>query len=144
MRGIIPYLQVTDTAAAIAWYEAVFDAVETRSRLVTPDGTCMNAEIRIEGTLLMIADETPAVGSFSPRSLDGTTVLLDLHVADVDATFRKALQAGATEIYPVKDQFYGDRSGRLRDPFGHDWIIATRIRDVSDTEMLAAFQRMFR
>lgn len=143
MRGIVPYLQVTNTAEAIAWYQRVFDAKELRARLVSPDGTCMNAEIEIEGTPLMLADAMPSVGSISPEALQGTSVVLDLHVADADAVFRRALEAGAKEIYPIADQFYGDRAGRIRDPFGHQWIIATRIREVPEEEMMAAFQAMF-
>jgi PhnB protein len=143
MRGIIPYLQVTRTGEAIAWYECVFGAKEVRSRLVAPDGTCMNAEIEIEGTRLMLADEMPALGSKSPASLQGTSVVLDLHVADADATFQRALEAGAEQVFPLADQFYGDRAGRVRDPFGHHWIIATRIREVPDQDMLAAFRAMF-
>lgn len=143
MRGIIPYLQVTNTAEAIAWYEQVFGAKEVRARLVAPDGTCMNAEIEIEGTPLMLSDEVPSIGSTSPATLAGTTVVLDLHVADADAVFQKALGAGAEEVYPLADQFYGDRAGRVRDPFGHHWIIATRLREVPEEEMVAAFHAMF-
>ncbi len=143
MRGIIPYLQVTDTGQAITWYERVFEATEARARLVAPDGTCMNAEIEIEGTTLMLADEVPGIGSFSPDSLNGTSVVLDLHVADADAVFARAITAGAEEIYPLADQFYGDRAGRVRDPFGHHWIIATRLREVPEAEMVAAFKSMF-
>ncbi|MEM8729542.1 MAG: VOC family protein [Pseudomonadota bacterium] len=143
MRGIIPYLQVTNTGDAIAWYETVFDATETRTRLVAPDGTCMNAEIQIEGSTLMLADENAGIGSLSPAHLEGTSVVLDLHVADVDAVFAKALVEGAEQIYPLADQFYGDRSGRLRDPFGHHWILATRLREMTDDEVVAAFKALF-
>ncbi len=143
MRGITAYLQVANTGDAIAWYERVFDAKEIRARLVAPDGTCMNAEIEIAGTRLMLADEMPSIGSTSPTSLKGTSVVLDLHVADSDTVFRRAIEEGAQEIYPLADQFYGDRAGRIRDPFGHHWIIATRLKDVSEQEMLAAFKAMF-
>jgi PhnB protein len=143
MRGITPYLQVTDTAASIAWYQRVFGAVEVRARLVAPDGRCMNAEIEIEGTKIMLADEMPEIGSTSPESSSSTSVVLDLHVADADAVFHAALEAGAEEVYPIDDQFYGDRAGRVRDPFGHHWIIATRVREVPEDEMVAAFNAMF-
>ena len=143
MRGIMAYLQFTNSGEAIAWYERVFGAKEVRARLVAPDGTCMNAEIEIEGTRLMLADEQPSVGSSSPSSLGGTSVVMNLHVADADAVFRRALDAGAEQIFPLGDQFYGDRAGRVRDPFGHHWIIATRVRDVPEDEMVAAFQKMF-
>lgn len=144
MRGVTPYLQVTNTGEAIAWYQRVFGAKEVRARLVAPDGTCMNAELEIEGTRVMLSDEMPDVGSNSPLTLESTTVVLDLHVPDVDTVFSKALEAGATQIYPLADQFYGDRAGRVRDPFGHHWIIATHVRDVTDEEMVAAFEKMFR
>jgi len=143
MRGVTPYLQVTDSAAAIAWYSRVFAAAEVRARLVAPDGRCMNAEIEIEGTRLMLADDSPDVGSTSPERSGATSVVLDLHVADVDAVFARALEAGAEEVHPLADQFYGDRAGRVRDPFGHHWIIATHLRDVPEDEMLAAFEAMF-
>lgn len=143
MRGVTAYLQVSNTGDAIAWYERVFGAKEVRARLVAPDGTCMNAEIEIEGTRLMLADEMPSIGSTSPQALSGTSVVLDIHVADCDAVFQRALDEGADEIYPLANQFYGDRAGRIRDPFGHHWIIATHVKDVSEEEMVAAFMTMF-
>jgi len=143
MRGVTAYLQTANTEDAINWYRQVFNAVEVRARLIAPDGTCMNAEIAIEGTHLMLADEMPDIGSGSPARLNGTSVVLNLHVADADATFQRALQAGAVEIFPLADQFYGDRAGRIRDPFGHHWIIATRLREVPEDEMLAAFNALF-
>ena len=143
MRGITPYLQVKDSAAAIKWYERVFNAREVRGRLVAPDGKCMNAEIEIEGTRLMLSDEMPSIGSTSPTEALGTSVVLDLHVGDGDEVFAKAIEAGAVEIFPMADQFYGDRAGRVRDPFGHHWIIAQRLRDVPEEEMLAAFKAMY-
>ncbi len=143
MRGITPDLQGTNTAKAIDWYRRVFDATEARARLVSPDGHCMNAEIVIEGTRVMLADEMPSIGSTSPETLEGTSVVLDVHVADADATFAKAIEAGATEVFPLADQFYGDRAGRVRDPFGHHWIIATQVREVPEQEMVEAFQALF-
>lgn len=143
MLGITPYLQVTNTGDAIAWYARVFGAKEARARLVSPDGHCMNAEIEIEGNRVMLADEMPSIGSTSPETLDGTSVVLDLHVADADATFARAIEAGATEVFPLADQFYGDRAGRVRDPFGHHWIIATHLRDVPEREMVEAFEALF-
>lgn len=143
MRGITAYLQVTNTDEAVAWYERVFNAKEVRARLVAPDGKCMNAEIEIEGDILMLADEMPGIGSTSPASLGGTSVVLNLHVADADAIFKAAIEAGAEEVFPLADQFYGDRAGRVRDPFGHHWIIATRIREVPEPEMVSAFQALF-
>jgi PhnB protein len=142
MRGITPYLQVANTGEAIAWYERVFGAQEVRARLVAPNGICMNAEIEIEATRLMLADELPTIGSTSPATLGGTSVVLDLHIENADETFARALEAGAEQIYPLADQFYGDRAGRVRDPFGHHWIVATRVREVPEAEMVAAFRAM--
>lgn len=142
-RGVQPYLQVLSTSDAIEWYTRVLGATEVRSRLVAPDGTCMNAEIEIEGTRLMLADEAPSVGSKSPLTLQGTSVVLSIHVEDVDSTMARALDAGAEEVYPLADQFYGDRSGRIRDPFGHHWIIATTVRAMSDAEIVGAFDALF-
>ena len=144
MRGVMPYLQVEKADEAIAWYEKVFKAKETRERMVTPDGKCMNAEIEIEGTRVMIADEMPGVGSMSPLRLKGTSVVLNLHVADSDIVFKRALGAGAVEVFPLTNQFYGDRAGRIFDPFGHHWIIATKVKNISDDEMMSAFKAMFK
>ncbi|MEM1024197.1 MAG: VOC family protein [Myxococcota bacterium] len=143
MKGLTPYLQVNSCAEAIPWYVQVFGAREVRKRLVAPDGTCMNAEIELQGSRLMLADEMPKIGSVSPAALDATSVVLNLHVADADVVFARALQAGAKEIFPLADQFYGDRAGRVRDPFGHQWIIATHLREVPEDEMFRAFHAMF-
>ncbi len=143
MLGITPYLQFTNTGEAIAWYQRVFDAKEVRTRLVAPDGSCMNAEIEIDGSLLMLADEMPSIGSTSPQTLSGTSVVINLHVVDATAVFKEALDAGAEQIYPLAEQFYGDLAGRIRDPFGHHWIIATRIKDIPEDEMVEAFHAMF-
>ncbi|MEO0971601.1 MAG: VOC family protein [Pseudomonadota bacterium] len=143
MQSLTPYLQMADSAKAIAWYSRVFDAVETRKRLIAPDGKCMNAEIELHGARIMMADEMPDVGSGSPGRLGATSVVLNLRVADADAVFARALEAGAETVFPLADQFYGDRAGRIRDPFGHHWIIATRLREVPDEEMQAAFKAMF-
>ncbi len=143
MKGLTPYLQVLRSGDAIAWYERVFGAKEVRARLVAADGTCMNAEIEIEGDRLMLADAMPNIGSKSPAELGGTSVVLNVHVADADAVFKRALDAGAEEVFPLANQFYGDRAGRVRDPFGHHWIIATHQRDVPEAEMVAAFHALF-
>ena len=97
----------------------------------------MNAEI--EDTRIMLADEISKIGSTRPVTLTGTSVVLNLHVTDSDAVFRRAIEEGAEEIYPLADQFYSDRAGRMRDPFGHHWNIATRLRDVPDEEILTDF-----
>ncbi|WP_414901844.1 VOC family protein [Sphingomonas flavalba] len=130
---LTPYLTVDDADGAIRWYGAVFDAVEL-FRLPWGD-KIGHAEIRIGDSHMMLADESPESDTRSPRGLGGTTGTLLLYVTDVDAVFARAVAAGATALRPVEDQFYGDRAGRLRDPFGHEWMLATHIEDVSPEEM---------
>jgi PhnB protein len=132
--GVTPYLSVNDAAAAIEFYKKGFGATELM-RLPGPDGKLGHAEIRIGDALVMLADEFPEYGNLSPRTLGGSTVRLHMYVEDVDAFFEKALAAGAKVLIPIADQFYGDRSGRLEDPFGHVWLVSTHIEDVSPEEM---------
>lgn len=132
-HSITPYLVIDGAARAIDWYVAALGAVEV---MRMPMGDRIgHAELRIGNSHIMLSDEWPEMDFLSPASLGGSTVSLMLYVDDVDATFAGALGAGATEERPVEDQFYGDRSGTLRDPFGHRWMIATHIEDVSDAEM---------
>lgn len=142
-HSVTAYLSCTDSAAAIEFYCRAFGAQETRRRLVAPDGTVMNAELRIGDTRIMLADQAPNLGSRSPLALGASSVNLVLHLPDVDTVFARAIELGASEVIPVADQFYGDRSGRLRDPFGHVWILATHVEDVSDDEMIRRFEAMF-
>jgi PhnB protein len=100
-----------------------------------PDGTVGHAEIRIGDSVLMLADENPGMGIHSPKSLNGTSFSFVLYVEDADATFKRAIDAGATEKRPLEDKFYGDRTGMVADPFGHEWSISTHIEDVSPEEM---------
>lgn len=128
------YLIVKDAARAIEFYTKAFDATEIM-RFPAPDGKIGHAELRIGDSPIMLADEFPDMGFRGPASLGGTPVSLLLYVEDVDALFKQAIAAGAKEMRPVKDQFYGDRSGTLVDPFGHVWTIATHIEDMSMDEM---------
>jgi PhnB protein len=132
-HAVTPYLTVKDAAAAIEFYKKAFGATEL-FRMATPDGTVAHAEIDIGGSRLMLGGECPVAGSKSPATLGGTAVTLCLYVEDVDARFKQALAAGAVEQRAVKDQFYGDRSGVLADPFGHVWNLATHVEDVSHEE----------
>ena len=132
--GVIPYLSVNDAAAAIEFYKQGFGATELM-RLPGPDGKLGHAEIRIGNALVMLADEFPDYGNLSPKTLGGSAVRLHMYVEDVDAFFEKAVAAGAKVLIPIADQFYGDRSGRLEDPFGHVWLISTHTEDVSPEEM---------
>jgi PhnB protein len=131
---LVPSLAVSDAAAAIDFYCHVFGAVE-RVRMPAPGGRIGHAELQFGDSLLMLADEFPAVGHLSPESVGGTPVTLSLYVEDVDAVFQRALDAGAKPVRPVQDQFYGDRSGGFLDPFGHRWYVATHIEDVSEEEL---------
>jgi len=141
MSAVTPALAVRDAAAAMDWYRDVFEAVEA-DRLVGEDGKVAHGELRIGGTLVMLGEESPGWKTFGPATLGGTTVRLHLYVDDVDAVFPRALEAGAEELIPLADQFYGDRAGRLRDPFGHEWIVATRVEDLTSEEIQARFERL--
>jgi PhnB protein len=132
--SITPYLIVKDGKKAIDFYKDIFAAVELM-RFDGPDGTIGHAELQIGDSRIMLADEAPQMGFRSPQSIGGTAVGLMLYVDDVDRLFRRALDAGAKVQQEVKDQFYGDRSGTLVDPFGHCWTIATHVEDVSPEEM---------
>lgn len=131
---VTPYLCVDDAAAAIDFYRAVFGATE-RVRMPGPDGKIGHAELGIGDGLIMLADEFPEMGASSPRTLGGTPVTVTVYVEDVDAVFQAALDAGATVVGEVEDQFYGDRAGQFEDPFGHRWHVATHVEDVSPEEM---------
>ena len=132
---VTPYLVLDDTAAAIEFYKKAFGAVELH-RLASPGGEgVMHAEIKIGDSLLYLADEFPCVGNRSPKSLGATTIGIHLSVADIDATYARAVAAGATPQMPPADMFWGDRFGKLTDPFGHVWSLATHIEDVSAAEM---------
>ncbi|HEV2976124.1 MAG TPA: VOC family protein [Casimicrobiaceae bacterium] len=132
--GVTSYLIIRDASRALDFYKKAFGATELL-RFPRPDGKIGHAEIKIGEGVVMLADESPAMGHKSPQTLGGTPVSLMFYVPDVDARFAKALAAGATVVNPLKDQFYGDRSGTLTDPFGHVWTIATHTEDVSGEEM---------
>ena len=131
--AVTPYLIVAGAARAIDFYKHAFGATETM-RLDGPNGLA-HAEIRIGGSVVMLADESPDMGYKGPRSYGGTSVSLMLYVDAVDATFQRALDAGATQQRAVQEQFYGDRSGTLEDPFGHVWTLATHVEDVAPDEI---------
>lgn len=129
-----PYLIVKRAAEALDFYQRAFGAQEL-FRMAGPDGRIGHAEIKIGDSPIMLADEHPEMGCLGPESLGGTTVSLVLYVEDVDALFRQAIAAGAQELRPLANQFYGARSGTLSDPFGHKWTLSTHIEDVSSEEM---------
>ena len=140
-HAVTPYLIVKGAAQAIAWYTEVFGARE-HMRLPAPGGKLAHAEIAIGDTRLMIADEMPGCEAHGPGTYGGSPVGLHLYVSDVDAVMRRALDSGGVRRRPVENQFYGDRSGTLQDPFGHTWHIATHVEDVPPAELqrrMAAF-----
>ena len=139
-EGVTSYLIVRDAAQALDFYKRVFDATEAL-RLDYPDGRIAHAELRIGGGYLMLSEEMPSMNLRGPLSLGGTPVSLLLYVEDVDKVFDGAIAAGAENKRPVADQFYGDRSGTLVDPFGHVWTIATHRRDMTPEEMRQAMER---
>ncbi|MFO0930146.1 MAG: VOC family protein [Gemmataceae bacterium] len=139
-RCVTPYLIIKGAADAIAFYQAAFGATE-RYRLPQPDGRVGHAELEVGGAPLMLADEFPEMNVRSPASLGGSPVSLLIYVTDVDRVFQRAIDAGATVTRPLANQFYGDRSGTVTDPFGHIWTLATRVEDVSPEEMKARFER---
>ena len=133
-HAVTPYLVIKGATAAIDYYKKVFGATE-RMRMDAPGGTVGHAELVIGDSTIMLADEFPDMGFRSPKTLGGSPVSLVLYVADVDTVFKRAVGAGAKELRPVADQFYGDRMGTLEDPFGHVWSVATHTEDVSPDEM---------
>jgi PhnB protein len=134
-HSVTPGLTVHNAAEAIEFYKRAFGAEEL-CRMPTPDGQrIMHAEIQIGDSHLMLGDEFPDMGCRAPRSLGGTPVSLHLYVEDADAVFQRAIEAGATVSMPIMDAFWGDRYGKLADPFGHEWGIATHQEDISDEEL---------
>jgi PhnB protein len=131
---VSPYLCVDGADEAIKFYSDVFGASE-RMRMGGPDGKIGHAELQFGDSLIMLADEFPEMGVQSPRTVGGTPVMLSVYVEDVDATYERALAAGAKALRQVENQFYGDRSGQFEDPFGHRWSIATHVEDVPPDEM---------
>jgi PhnB protein len=138
-HSVTPYLTIKNAVRAIDFYKQAFGATEIL-RMADPDsGQVGHAEIKIGDSHVMLADEHPALGFVGPQTLGGSTVSICLYVEDVDSLFERAIKAGARELRPVQNQFYGDRSGTLQDPFGHVWSIATHIEDVSNEEMEKRF-----
>lgn len=131
---VTPYLIVEGAADAISFYTRVFGAEELM-RFGGPDGKVGHAELQIGDSRIMLADEHPQMGYRSPKALGGSATSIMLYVEDVDGVFKRALDAGAKTHQELKNQFYGDRSGTVIDPFGHIWTIATHVEDVSEEEM---------
>jgi PhnB protein len=131
---LTPYMTVRDGARAIEFYKQAFGAVE-KGVMKGPDGKIVHAELRIGDSLIMLGDEMPQFGSLSPQSIGGSGMGLHIYVEGADTAFDRAVKAGASVEMPVTDMFWGDRYGKLVDPFGHKWSIATHVKDVSMEEM---------
>jgi len=141
--SLTPYLIVAGAADAIEFYKHAFDAKELM-RFGGPDGKVAHAELQIGDARLMLSDEHPQMGFRSPQSLGGSGTGIMLYVTDVDRVFARALAAGAKTQQELKNQFYGDRSGTLIDPYGHVWTIATHVEDVSEEEMQRRMEESMR
>lgn len=143
MHAVTPHLICAGAADAIEFYKKAFGAVE-KVRMPGPEGKLMHAMVQIGDSAVMLVDEFPDYGSSGPKSLKGSPVTLHLYVEDVDATVARAVDAGAKITMPVEDMFWGDRYGKIEDPFGHQWSVATHIRDVGPEEMKKAVAEMCR
>ena len=131
---VTPYLFIDGASAAIDFYCSVLGARE-RMRMPGPDGTVFHAEVELGDSVIMLGEQNPDMDVRGPRAMGGTPMMLHVYVEDADRVFEQAIGAGAKALRPVEDQFYGDRSGRFEDPFGHRWDVATHVEDVSAEEM---------
>ncbi len=131
---VTPYLCVDGAEAAIEFYSKVLGAQE-RMRMGGPDGKIGHAELQLGQGLIMLADPHPEIGVRDPKAIGGSPVTISVYVEDVDSVYDAAIEAGATSVRAVQDEFYGDRSGQFEDPFGHRWSVATHVEDVSPEEM---------
>ena len=142
IHDVYAYLRLHDTAAAIDFYARAFGAQEL-FRLVEPGGRVGHAEVKIGPVTIMLSDEYPELNIRSPRTLGATTVSIHIHADDVDRLFEQAVAAGAEVVRPLQDQFYGERSATVRDPFGHEWLLGGHIEDVTPQEMQRRYTALF-
>ena len=140
--SVIPYLSIENAAEAIEFYKRAFNATEIL-RMQAPDGTIGHAEIKIGDSPIMLSEPCDEAPIKSPKAIGESSFGIHLYVEDVDAIFSQALEAGAKQINPPKDQFYGDRNGTLEDPYGHIWFLSTHIEDVPPEEIDKRAQEMF-
>ena len=141
-HSVTPYLAVRNAVAAVEFYRKAFGA-ELMLELTMPDGRYAHAEIRIGDCHVMMAEENPDWGNRSPQALGGSPVSFMVYVPDADAAFARALAAGCEQVRPVENQFYGDRTGTLRDPFGYQWSLGTHVEEVSEAEGQRRMEAMF-
>jgi uncharacterized glyoxalase superfamily protein PhnB len=142
LRGALPYLIVKGAADAIAWYQRAFGA-ELVTRLDGPDGSLVHSELQVGPQHFFMTEEMPQYGSLGPLALGGSGSMAVLYVPDCDTVFARAVEAGATPKMPMADQFWGDRSGSLVDPFGHNWFISTHKEDLSPEQIKQRMLKLF-
>ncbi|HKU16825.1 MAG TPA: VOC family protein [Steroidobacteraceae bacterium] len=142
VHEVYPYLRVRDAARALEFYQRAFGAEEL-FRLTEPGGRIGHAEIKIGATTLMLSDEYPEMGIVGPQALGGTSFSIHLHVDDADAWIERAVAEGATVVRPACNAFYGERSGSVRDPFGHEWLLGHQIEEVTPQEMQRRYTALF-
>lgn len=143
IHELFPYLRVKDAARAIDFYKEAFGAVE-KFRLTEPSGRIGHCELVFGSTTLMLSEEYPELGCVGPQSIGGTSVSIHLHLDDADAGIARAVAAGATVLRPASDAFYGERSGTVRDPFGHEWMLGHNIEQVEPEEMQRRYDELMR
>jgi PhnB protein len=143
IHELFPYLRVKDAGRAIEFYKQAFGAVE-KFRLTEPSGRIGHCELLFGSTTLMLSEEYPEYGFLGPQSIGGTSISIHLHLDDADAAIARAVSAGAAVIRPASDAFYGERSGTVRDPFGHEWMLGHSIEDVTPEEMQRRYDELMR
>jgi PhnB protein len=143
IHELFPYLRVKDAGQAIEFYKRAFGAVE-KFRLTEPSGRIGHCELLFGATTLMLSEEYPEYGFLGPQSIGGTSISIHLHLDDADAAIERAVSAGATVIRPASDAFYGERSGTVRDPFGHEWMLGHNIEDVTPEEMQRRYDELMK
>jgi PhnB protein len=143
IHELFPYLRVKDAARAIEFYKRAFGAVE-KFRLTEPGGRIGHCELLFGSTTLMLSEEYPELGFLGPQSIGGTSISIHLHLENADAAIERAVAAGATVVRAASDAFYGERSGTVRDPFGHEWMLGHSIEDVSPEEMQRRYDALMK
>jgi PhnB protein len=141
-HSVTPYLAVRDSVAAVEFYKRAFGA-ELVMKLTMPDGKYAHAEIRIGDSHVMMSEENPDWGNKSPQTLGGSPTSFMIYVPDADAAFKRALEAGCTQVRPVEGQFYGDRTGTVKCPYGYQWSIGTHVEDVSEAEVQRRMEKLY-
>jgi PhnB protein len=143
IHELFPYLRVKDAGRAIEYYKQAFGATE-KFRLTEPGGRIGHCELLFGSVTLMLSEEYPELGFLGPKSIGGTSVSIHLHVDDADAAIERAVGAGGTLVRPASDAFYGERSGTVRDPFGHEWMLGHSIEDVTPDEMQRRYDELMK